>query len=475
MFSRRFDALMNIAEVSNSLLGRDVNINPSHIGRLRSGARPLPKKHDFLPAICRYLASHIKKDYQFTALQKLTGITEENLTSAEKIAAYLETWLLTETDNFSATAERLVYGFSQLAQNPLPNREAEPTAVKPLQNDAYLYGNEGKRRSVEQFFQAVLQASKPQTLLLFSDENMAWLYEDPAFTARWANLFQQVIAKGNTVKIIHTVTRDLNELLEAVTKWIPIYLTGRIEPYCYSRLRDGIFRRTLFIAPDTAAVISSSIQENTAEMLNLYITESQAIRALITEYQNYYALCRPLMRIFNSQKGKEFYREFEAIALTSGNTYLSCALPPLFAMGKELITELATEYQNETLLPLWERLNKLYHKNIKEQRLTVTILEEEAALTLPEALEFPFWELYAERKITLTSEQCRKFYKSFQELAAKEPNLEIHYRKNIPLHTFFYAKEESGTIITKTDAPMAAFIISEPNIVNALWDYLRKG
>ena len=32
MFAERFDALMNIAEVSNSLLGRDVNMNPSHIG-----------------------------------------------------------------------------------------------------------------------------------------------------------------------------------------------------------------------------------------------------------------------------------------------------------------------------------------------------------------------------------------------------------------------------------------------------------
>lgn len=28
MFAKRFDALMNIAEVSNSLLGRDINMKP---------------------------------------------------------------------------------------------------------------------------------------------------------------------------------------------------------------------------------------------------------------------------------------------------------------------------------------------------------------------------------------------------------------------------------------------------------------
>lgn len=34
-------------------------MNPSRIGRLRSGARPLPKHHEFLPGMCAYLAAHL--------------------------------------------------------------------------------------------------------------------------------------------------------------------------------------------------------------------------------------------------------------------------------------------------------------------------------------------------------------------------------------------------------------------------------
>ena len=55
----------------------------------------------------------------------------------------------------------------------------------------------------------ILQEKEPQTLLLFSDENMAWLYEDAAFADRWAELFTHVILKGNRVRIIHTVTRNM--------------------------------------------------------------------------------------------------------------------------------------------------------------------------------------------------------------------------------------------------------------------------
>ena len=61
MFVERFDGLMNIAELSNSQLGREISMNPSRIGRLRSGARPLPKHHEFLLIWQRtYLAGMIR-------------------------------------------------------------------------------------------------------------------------------------------------------------------------------------------------------------------------------------------------------------------------------------------------------------------------------------------------------------------------------------------------------------------------------
>ena len=59
MFVERFDGLMNIAKLSNSQLGREISMNPSRIGRLRSGARPLPKHHEFLPGMCAYLTAHL--------------------------------------------------------------------------------------------------------------------------------------------------------------------------------------------------------------------------------------------------------------------------------------------------------------------------------------------------------------------------------------------------------------------------------
>ena len=50
-----------------------------------------------------------------------------------------------------------------------------------------------------------------------------------------------VILKGNRIRIIHTVSRALNEIFDAITQWLPLYLTGSIEPYYYPRSQDGVF------------------------------------------------------------------------------------------------------------------------------------------------------------------------------------------------------------------------------------------
>ena len=473
MFAERFDALMNIAEVSNSLLGRAVNMNSSHIGRLRTGARPLPKKHEYLAPMCLYLAEHIRKEYQRNALQKLTGIGDAALGSAEHTARYLEQWLLEREKDTSAATGRLISGFSRVVSSPASTPIVLSTEEAPQKYAQYLYGNAGKRKAVEQFFLMILQEEKPQTLLLFSDENMAWLYEDASFAARWRDLFTQVILKGNRVRIIHTVTRDLNELLEAVTKWIPIYMTGRIEPYCYPRLRDGVFQRTMFIAPNTAAVISSSVQQDTEGMLHLFLTDPAAVGALATEYERYFSLCRPLMRVFTGQDAAEFRKVIGSLTDAEGNACLSCAMPPLFAMPEPLVNELAGQSGSDTLPDLWKRSLSVFRKNIKRQRLILTLLDPEAALLTPALLKPPLAEVFSIYDYTYTREQYLLHWERLRALEKRHDNLTVHLSGDLDFHTLLYVKDDAGVVMAKADAPLAAFVISERNMVNAFWDYLN--
>lgn len=474
MFAERFDALMNIAEVSNSKLGRHIHINPSHIGRLRSGARPLPKKHEYLLDICHYLTGHIKKEYQITALQKLTGIENTILASPKSTALYLEQWLLALEQDTSSAAERLISGFSRIASRTTLFSSDDTAWKAPQKYAAYLYGNAGKRKAVEQFFYVILQEKKPQTLLLFSDENMAWLYEDAAFAARWTELFTKVLLKGNRVKIIHMTSRNMNEMLEAVTKWIPIYLTGMIEPYYYPRLKDGIFQHTMFIAPETAAVVSSSVQQNTDGMLNFFLTDRAALSALQTEFDHYFALCRPLVCVFTEKDADAFHRNAKCLFAAEGNAWLCSAMPPLFTMPEKLLREISEKNGYEQLITEWRHTLNLFRKNIKEQHLSLILLNPESAFLMPNLFCPSVGKLLFGRHFSYTKEQYLLHIDWLKQMEKRHENLNIRFVNEIADNTLIYVKEDKGVIMSKTNPPETAFVINDRNMVNAFRDYIEK-
>lgn len=463
IFAERFDSLMKIAEVSNSMLARAVFMNSSHIGRLRTGARPLSKKHEYLVPMCLYLAEHIKKDYQFDALKNLTGIGSDCLNDINHIAEYLEYWLL-EKDDKQKTETRLVSGASFPPSQKLTN----------YKQTLHLYGNAGKRKAVEQFFLMILEEKKPQTILLFSDENMAWLYEDPAFAGKWARLFKEVIARGNRVRIIHNVSRDLNEIIEAVTKWIPIYVTGMLEPYYYSKLRDGVFQHTLFIAPNTAAVISSSVKQTTEGRLNLFITDPTAIKASISQFEDYFSLCSPLMQIFPENCTEGYHRVVNGITKAEGASYLYSNTPPFFALSPALLKKLSKKTGNEELSSLWEKHFSTFQKYIKNHK--VTILLPEPSILMDATLTFrpPLMDIFAFGEFPYSKEDYLAHYENLKNLTERYQNLKIETRNHLKFNMMLYVKEGFGVLMTKTDSPMSAFFFSEPTLVNAFWDYLRN-
>ena len=472
MFANRFDMLMNIAKVTNSQMGHAVNLNSSYIGRLRSGARPLPKKHAYLPGICHYLAEHIGNEVQIDVLFKTTGLQVGTSTTEDQLAAMLEHWLLTEEKEMGAgaAAGRFISGFTQISSTPMHFPPIEGQEPLLAQYATHLFGNEGKRRAVEQFFQLILQEKEPQTLLLFSEENMEWMYEDSQFAKRWAELFLKVLAQGNRVKIIHTVNRGMNEILEAVMKWVPIYMSGAIEPYYYPRLRDDLFQHTLFIAPKTAAIISLSVQQQTEGMLNEFITDKDAIAALVKQYERQFALCSPLMKIITQANLAELFTHMKGIDAITGTTTIRTALPPVFTLPKALIDEL----DDDNLQRHWRASVEAFVRYIEHNKLYLLIQSPRMVVQQATTLCLSDSTLFGMPSIALQPKQYYRAIHYLQQLMEKYPNLQVRMQEESIGNTYLFVKEGAGVMMAKTDIPIAAFLIYEQNMCYAFADYSRR-
>lgn len=325
-FGEKLDLIMKITNTTNSALARAISIDSSFISRLRRGVRNPARNENYLKAMSVYFSGRCNLPYQKAALKELfekalNGLPEQIISpdNTDQLTKLIYQWFLEEKAGGSKSVENLLHDVTRFNFNKTPQiseMEISNTSENPVANGTVFYGIKGKQAAVINFLSLVLMNKKPVTLLFYSDEDMEWLTESYEFASKWTSLLIKVIMKGNSIKIIHTVNRSLDEILASVEKWLPIYMTGAVEPYYYPKTRDGVFKRTLCIAPDTAVVTSSSVGSNIKNSANFFYTDQETIMALTEEYNDYLTLCKPLMRIFTHFRKENYYSvlsEFEDV------------------------------------------------------------------------------------------------------------------------------------------------------------------
>ena len=316
--SDKLNFLMKVTDTRNASLGRALNYDASYISRIRNGKRGIPPEQPFIEPAAAYFSKINLDDYQKSVLSHELGIGGPWPENSQEAAALLEAWLNNNLGN-KLRARDIISAIS----SPFYTASEEQSDYVPEEGSVsratFYYGNHGKRDAVYRFLTELTKSGKAFDLYLNSNEDMSWLYEDAVFARTWARLMIRLSSNGCRIKIIHSIGRDINEMWEGLKKWMPLYMSGSIEPYYYPRIRDGIFRKTFFIAAGHSGIISSSISGQDGDALNIFIDDRIAVRALEKEFLTFLALCRPLMHIFNAADKEELLALFDSFTELSGD------------------------------------------------------------------------------------------------------------------------------------------------------------
>ena len=222
----KLNFLMKVTGTKNNMLGRALSFDASHISRIRSGDRGLPSRREFIVPAAGYFARAVKTATQRNALVRRLCPNSKWPESLEEATLLIAQWLSEDVKKLDY--ESLNRYFSENEAAPAP-----PETVSSASGDTTLFylGNEGKRQCVIRFLTGLAALNEPVTLLLHSEESMEWIYEKPEFAKQWGQLLVTLLQQGGRILIIHTLTRSFEEMLEAVTKWAPLYATGSIESF----------------------------------------------------------------------------------------------------------------------------------------------------------------------------------------------------------------------------------------------------
>lgn len=428
MFKEKLSFLMAITNTTNADLARAISIAPSCISRWRTGKRLPPKQESHISSLVNYFYKKIttnKLEY------KLSNI--EFFSSSKDFKVTLEKWLIDKN---------IVFEMNEV--------------VHSQTNSLYYYGDVGKRQAVIKFLNSISTKSN-QTLLLFSDESINWML-DENFSNTWSKLLIKTLKNGNKIKIIHTIAREYNEIFESISKWLPLYLTGMIEPYYYPKIRDGVLKRTIFVCGNEA-VISNSIDNNTNDMLNIYINDKMAVDSLKKEFNNYLSLCIPLADITTKSKKEKIN---ELCSLDNANVVINSYSLSFVSAPKDIIFKALTDTNNDYLIsPLLQRKEVLLN-NLKDYTI-LDIINVTDIFNEKIPYSFVVGAYY-------TKDDYIKHLENIISMLKEYKNYNVVLKYDMLDSFSIYIKENTELMIEKNDTN-TLLISREKNMVNAFWDH----
>lgn len=474
MIAQKLDLLMKVTNTQNSTLGRALSFDSSYIGRIRMGKRGLPKNQPFIEPAAAFFVRNMREQYQKATIAEAVCPGRSWPENKQEAEALLVAWL-SRNDSADNPVGRLL---ESLSAAPI-RREPSQSACQPYnavtERRLYYYGNSGKRDAVEAFLSDLCALDAPQTLLLYSDEDLSWLYEDGTFARRWAALLTTFISKGGRIKIIHTISRDIGEMLEAVQKWLPLYSSGAIEPYFYPKLRDNVYHRTLFIAKGYSALISNSVGSHTQEALNILLHDVGAVHALELEFADYFSLCKPLMQIFSLRNAEQFWDKLKEFEKASGNLIVMQPVLSHFTMPKSVAVSMAARTGCKWLLHNHENSVRRFELCL-EQGFSVT---EIVRLPSPEQVRgggivVPMCDLFGQPGLCYTPEEFKNHLEEMLAFLRRYENYRVILSDHKTEDAILWAKEDIGAIMLRPTPPTTVFGISEQRMTAAFWEHLQR-
>jgi len=485
-FSEKINLLMKMANTTNTKLANALGIDPSLVSRWRTGAREPSDDSRYIQLIGIYFATQARQDFQRVALLELTGHQMEDKNVSETlIAEYLTRWLMGESKISVKSIQVLLDSIGTAGSISHAIQEvsipAEPMG-EPVHTLSFSGINGMRSAVIKLLIQAMSTPEKGRKLYLYSDESMDWIIENPEFLKQWVFLMSTCIRRGMRIEVIHTLSRDSNELAIAVQRWLPFYMTGAIVSYYYPHKRDDMFKHTSFTLEGCCTVFSTSVRGQNRDTVQYVYSQDAAIVAGAQEgFLRQLALCKPLVRTFIGKETRRYVDE--TLTLFSGTStngvglqglMLSAMQPALLekmlrrnAAEESLIQELVAQQEKRIDTMKAHLKDKTFQMVISLPRIT-DVLKGKVVAIIPELLlQHPVSYLPME-----FHEHLRGIIELLEEFELLD--LVIIPNKHMLHNVQIFAMQNSGMLVLKHNDPKFVFISEQKDLISAMIGYIRQ-
>ena len=463
-FSERLDKVMTLLDYSNSRLAADLNVDISLISRYRSGIYHPNRNLEIRNRLADLILVRAERTGRVDDLAVWCDVEPTKL-----VRETLSDWLYGPEENQkSEIAKKILYSIDSFKpREDFPSKIPNLPAV--LEAERY-WGTEGLRNAAVRFLTDTVREGGE--LLLYSDEPMDWMSSDPGFFALWASLMAACLEKDVHIRIIHNVDRGGSEMVTAIRGWLPLYISGKIEPYISGKESRSRFHHTVFLRSGKAGILGFFPAGMDESRWYDYITDNGQLDALYSGFHAMFESASPFLKTYPAYRADAFWSRYhahngKADAILQG---LSVATMPEGLLDKMLMRTEISRQKKEAVINFYnssrnnlqqilvnEELHELIclpdKEDIAAGRVNVNFEAETNGLCLP-----------------YTPEEYAAHLAVMKDLVRNEKNYHLTLLPNAPFQDLQVFTMKNAAAVIRCRETYTAFVFYNPLLLQSV-DY----
>lgn len=464
-FSNRLDKVMALLDYANSRLAADLNVDPSLISRYRTGIYHPNRNIEIKKHLTELILSRAEKTGQLGDLAAVCSMAPEEL-EPETFAE----WLYEPGEKRkSEIAESIFYSIDSF--DPGKSIPALVPALPEIQIADRYWGTIGLRNAAIRFLSDA--AEKGGELLLYSDEQMDWMSGDPEFFNLWASLMTACLQKGVHIRIIHNVNRDGQEMVSAIRGWLPLYISGNIEPYLFRKMENPRFHHSIFLWSGKEGILGFSPVGMEEHRWYDYITDKPRLDSLLAGFNAMLENSSPFLKTYPAGVADGFWECYhthsgKANAILSG---LSIATMPETLLENMLSRLDINNQKREAVVNFYHSSIKHLHKILENGSLREFLCLPDPDDVIRNRVKVNFEAETNGLFLTYTPEDYVTHISAIKDFVLKEKNYHLTLLPHPPFQDLQVFTVKDGVAVLRNQKPYTAFVFSNPTLLRSVDDY----
>ncbi|MCR5214219.1 MAG: helix-turn-helix transcriptional regulator [Eubacterium sp.] len=461
MITRLHISIKEIAEGT----GYDI----SYISRIKSGSRRPARPSKLVKDLSNYIAHKASDREGREKIAELLDARVSDINSESKMAERLYVWLFSGDNSPRRYVENFIYRLDAFnLDNYLRDNQEGDYSASVVDEELNIKGGEVSYslESVTRFARKIVDEREPFTLY--------WDITDDILPLE---MIQRSIAYAMDddymVRIIHADDSPTNEMMNWLEKWMPLYMTGQVEPYYIDGGASNISRNSILCSNN--AVMTVDTVANNPDFGRVYLTRNpEEIDFYNRKLAKVLDGSDKLMEIIRKEN-REDRKNFMRLASDAVGTRKSLlSTPPIYTISDSLLDKILIRNN----ISEEDRIKIKEYINAEKQRIEISLKHSDLEDHIPDISADKYSQspvflslsgLFYDKDIFYTYEEYVEHMNLTRQWEKKHKNYSLVLRKDVGFRNIqIFIHKDKWVMISKNKSPAIHFVIKHERIREAL-------